>query len=67
MQRNQCFAIQFARSLICVRACRWGDAPLRWFELMLFLDLEKDVEVLNISYWHDKVCMREPMLLRWQA
>ena len=39
----------------CVCAGRWGDAPLRWFELMLFLDMNKDVKVLNISYYHDKV------------
>ena len=50
------------RSQDCEWAGRWGDSPLRWFELMLFLDMEEDIEILNITYVHDKVNMPEPVL-----
>ena len=69
MRRTKCFFPTIRakfESRRCVWAGRWGDSPLRWFEVMLFLDFQKDVEVLNISYLHDKVCMWEPVRRRRQ-
>jgi len=29
--------------------CRWGDSPLRWLEMLMFLDVSTDTEQLDVG------------------
>ena len=35
-----------------LRAYRWGDSPLRWFQAMLLLDWHKEVHTFGFHYAH---------------
>ncbi len=36
---------------VCLR--RWGDSPLRWMELMLFLDITNETVQFKFDYMQD--------------
>jgi len=41
---------------LCAGPHRWGDGPLRYLELLMFLNMTVEVEQLSfITYLHDKV------------
>ena len=47
--------LQLYQAVLCARGNRWGDGPLRYLELLMFLNMTTEVEQLTfVPYLHDK-------------